>query len=98
MANYTTNVSDKSKTKAKKLTLCGGIGLQYFYVGRIKTGIIRLIIGLFLWISVISGIASKEVGMLVMGILLLIAITLFEFIKISMGKFKDDMGNNVRQD
>ena len=98
MANYTTNVSDKSKAKAKKMTLCGGIGLQYFYVGRIKAGIIRLFVGFIFWMAIITGIATKEVPMIIMGILLLVAVTLFEFIKISMGKFKDDMGNYIRQD
>ncbi len=98
MTNYTTNVSDKSKAKAKKMTLCGGISLQYFYVGRIKAGIIRLFAGFIFWMAIISGIAIKEVPMIVMGILLLVVVTPFEFTKMSMGKFKDDMGNYIRQD
>ena len=39
MANYTTSVSDKTKKTCKRLILMGGLGFQYFYVGKIKTGL-----------------------------------------------------------
>lgn len=42
MSNYTTNTSDKSRKVA--LLLCiflGYFGAHYYYVGRIKTGLIR---------------------------------------------------------
>lgn len=42
MANYTTQTSSKSKRKALKLLLCGGVGLHLFYVGKIGAGILRL--------------------------------------------------------
>jgi TM2 domain-containing membrane protein YozV len=44
MKNYTTNTSDKSKKTALIVCLIGElIGLHYFYVGRIATGLVRLI-------------------------------------------------------
>jgi restriction system protein len=44
MANYTTSTSDKNKNTALLVCLFGGlVGLHYFYVGRISTGLVRLI-------------------------------------------------------
>lgn len=97
MANYTTNTSDKSKSKAKRLLLCGGLGLQYFYVGKIKMGLIRFVLGILLWVLFITGIAEGEAAMIAAGIGFLIAINLFELVKISLGKFKDNIGNYLRQ-
>lgn len=97
MANYTTNTSDKSKSKAKRLLLCSGLGLQYFYVGKIKMGLIRFILGILLWVLFITGIAEGEAAMIAAGIGFLIAINLFELVKISLGKFKDNIGNYLRQ-
>ena len=61
MANYQTNTSDKSKKTALIVCLVGGIlGLHYFYVGRIKTGLVRMVtLNLFLvgWIIDIISIA-----------------------------------------
>lgn len=97
MANYTTNTSDKSKGKAKHLLLCGGLGLQYFYVGKIKMGLIRFVLGILLWVLFITGIAEGEAAMIAAGVGFLIAINLFELVKISLGKFKDNIGNYLRQ-
>lgn len=97
MANYTTNASDKSKKKAMKLLLSGGIGLHLFYVGRIGAGIVRLLIGLFIWIGfVLGGIAIKEYVMALSGIGLLLLINIFDLIKLSLGTFKDNVGNVLR--
>lgn len=97
MANYTTNVSDKTKLKCKRLMLLGGLGFQYFYVGKIKTGLIRAVLGILLWVLFIRGILESETAMIVAGIGFLLAINLFELIKLSLGKFKDNIGNYVRQ-
>lgn len=97
MANYTTNVSDKSKSKCKRLMLIGGLGFQYFYVGKIKAGLIRTILGILLWVLLISGISEGESAMIVAGIGFLLAINLFELVKLSLGKFRDNIGNYVRQ-
>lgn len=97
MANYVTNTSDKTKKDAKKRLLIGGVGLHYFYVGRIKAGVVHLILGAFLWMAVIGGIFEKEFAMTAAGAFFLIAINLFDFIQISMGKFKDNVGNFLRE-
>jgi restriction system protein len=63
MRNYTTNTSDKSKMMA--LILCflgGGMGLHYFYVGRIKTGLIRMITLNFFGIGWIIDMVTIVVG------------------------------------
>ncbi len=61
MANYVTNVSDKSKKKALKLCIFGGwFGIHQYYVGKIGTGILySLTLGLFFfgWIIDIIKIA-----------------------------------------
>lgn len=97
MANYTTNVSDKTKNKCKQLMLVGGLGLQYFYVGKIKTGLIRLVFGILFWVLFFAGISEGEVAMIAAGIGSLVAVNLFELAKLSLGKFKDNIGNYVRQ-
>lgn len=97
MANYTTSVSDKTKKTCKRLILMGGLGFQYFYVGKIKTGLIRCIFGVLLWVLFITGIAQGEAPMIAAGIVFLLAINLFELVKLSLGKFKDNIGNYVRQ-
>ena len=60
MANYTTSTSDKSRDRAVKLLLCGGIGLHYFYVGRIKAGLIHCVIGLALYGAIVASILDAE--------------------------------------
>ena len=97
MANYTTNVSDKTKSKCKRLMLIGGLGLQYFYVGKIKTGLTRFILGVLLWVLFVTGISEGETAMIAAGIGFLLAVNLFELAKLSLGKFKDNNGNYVRQ-
>lgn len=97
MSNYVTSTSDKSKKKAKKLLLCGGIGLHLFYVGRIKVGLIRAFIGILLWVLTIDGIAELQPAMIVSGIGFLILINVFDFVKLSLGTFKDNVGDYLRE-
>lgn len=97
MANYTTNVSDKSKKKALTLLLSGGLGLHLFYVGRIKAGIIRFLLALVFWIGfIIGGIAISEWGMVLMGFGLLILFNIFDLVKLLLGTFRDNIGNYLR--
>lgn len=97
MANYTTSTSDKSKKKAIKRLLAGGIGLHLFYVGRIKAGIVRFILGLFLWIGFIfGGIAISKWQMVLAGLALLVLFNVFDLVKLLLGTFKDNVGNNLR--
>jgi len=63
MANYQTNTSDKSKKTALMVCLFGGlIGLHYFYVGRIKTGLVRLITLNFIGIGWIIDLVNIALG------------------------------------
>ena len=63
MANYQTNTSDKSKKTALIVCAIGGLlGLHYFYVGRIKTGVIRMITLNILGVGWIIDIVSIAMG------------------------------------
>lgn len=96
MANYTTSTSDKSKKKAMKLLLCGGLGLHLFYVGRVKAGLIHAFIGVLLWALFIAGISEGEPAMIAAGIGFLILFNIPDLIKLSLGKFKDNVGDYLR--
>lgn len=96
MANYSTPTSDKSKKKAMKLLLCGGIGLHLFYVGRIKAAIARLVIGLLLWGLLITCIIEGETEIVILSIILIILLNVFDLVKLALGTFKDNVGNNLR--
>lgn len=97
MANYTTQTSDKSKSKAIRLLFAGGLGFHLFYVGRIKAGILRFVLGLILWVGfIIGGIAISEWGMSLMGIALLLLLNIFDMVKLFLGTFKDNVGNHLR--
>ena len=100
MANYTTSTSDKSKDKAIKLLLCGGIGLHYFYVGRIKAGLIHAVIGLTFWMGVLAalfeGVGSEKLVSLWM-LVLLVCFNVPDLIRLKLGKFRDNVGDYLRQ-
>ena len=97
MANYTTNTSDKLKKKAKKLLLMGGLGFHLFYVGRIKFGIVRFIIGVLLWVLFFTGIAEGEFGMIFGGIVFLVIFNAVDYIKLCLGTFRDNVGAFLRE-
>lgn len=96
MANYVTGTSDKSKKKAMRMLLCGGLGFHMFYVGRIKAGFFYLFLGLLFWSLLIDGIVERHIAMILSGILCLILLNIFDFIKLKLGKFKDNIGNYLR--
>jgi len=63
MANYGTITSDKSKKTALIVCLIFGlIGFHYFYVGRIKTGLIRLITLNFIGIGWLIDLVTIALG------------------------------------
>jgi restriction system protein len=63
MAKYQSNTSDKDKGLAFKLCLFGGfIGLHYYYVGRIKDGLIRTVTLNFVGIGWIIDIINVALG------------------------------------
>lgn len=100
MANYTTSTSDKSKDKAIRLLLCGGIGLHYFYVGRIKAGIIRAAFGIVMWLCAIGTIfegAGSEKLISLWVIFLLACFNVPDLIRLKLGKFRDNVGDYLRQ-
>lgn len=102
MANYTTNTSDKSKSKAVKLLFLGGIGLHLFYVGRIGAGIVRMILGIGVWIVMIGSTVNPEewgtsgVPMVLIGVLMLLLFNVADVFKLLLGKFRDNTGNYLR--
>lgn len=100
MANYTTSTSDKSKDKAIKLLLCGGIGLHYFYVGRIKAGLIHAAIGFVFWMGVLSmlfaGQGNEKLFSLWM-LFLLVCFNVPDLIRLKLGKFRDNVGDYLRE-
>ena len=96
MANYTTNTSDKSKKKAIKLLLFGGVGLHLFYVGRVKAGIFRMVFSLLFWSLIMNGFSTGETALIVSGIGFLVAVNLLDLIKLGLGTFKDNVGDNLR--
>lgn len=96
MANYTTQTSDKSKKKAIKLLLFGGIGLHLFYVGRIKVGLIRCVLGILLWYLFIDGIVQGYTPEIFAGIVFLILLNILDLINLSLGRFKDNIGSYLR--
>ena len=104
MANYTTNTSNKSKSKAIKLLLSGGIGLHLFYVGRIGAGLLRLVFGVGMWVIMIGsvvapetwGLAGSDVPMVLICVIALIAFNIVDFFKLLLGKFRDNVGEYLR--
>lgn len=98
MANYTTSTSDKSRDRAVKLLLCGGIGLHYFYVGRIRAGLIHCVIGLALYGAIVASILDAELHAAILpGILMLLAFNVPDLIRLKLGKFRDNVGDYLRQ-
>ena len=102
MANYTTQTSNKSKGKAIKLLLCGGLGLHLFYVGKIGAGILRFLLGLGTWAIMILSVVSPEtlgtqdVPMVLVGLLMLVILNIWDLIKLALGKFRDNVGDFLR--
>ena len=98
MANYVSTTSDKTKAGAKRRLFIGGLGLQYFYVGRIGAGFLRLLIGLLLWGVIITGIVQKEAApVIVAPAVALVVINLVELAIIALGRFRDNTGAFLRQ-
>ena len=93
MANYTTHSSDKSRKKALILLACGGIGLHLFYVGKIKAGIIRFVLGLFAWVLIFDGASEAVFG----GVAMLIVFNIVDLVKLLLGTFQDNVGEYLRQ-
>lgn len=96
MANYSTNVSDKSKKKALRLLLLGCVGLHLLYVGRIGAGIIRFIIGSVTWMALVIMLQEGIPEAIPVTILMFLIFNVVDLVKLMLGKFKDNIGNYVR--
>lgn len=98
MSQYTTNTSDKKKKKALLFWAIGCIGIlgfEYFYVGRIKNGIIRLIIGVFILLS-FSAMQGTDSAFPVTFIFWAIA-ALPNLFRIFFGVFRDNTNVALRE-
>ncbi len=102
MATYTAQTSDRRKKKVLISWLIGFIGLlgfEYFYVGLIKKGLIRLILGLFmigLFFAASDGTEAMT-ALRTMIIIVWIVLALFNLIRILLGIFRDNVGSPVRE-
>lgn len=99
MANYTTGTSDKKKKKAIKWWLFGLIGLlgfEYFYVGKIKAGLIKLVIGLLCAIGFYA-IFTEEPETAPVAIIIWLILALPNLFRLLLGTFRDNVGNALRE-
>lgn len=98
MSQYTTNTSDKKKKKAILFWVIGLLGLfgfEYFYVGKIKIGMIRLIIGIFITLSfyAMNGTdAAIPVSFIIWAV-----VSLPNLFRIRFGVFKDNVNAPLRE-
>lgn len=108
MANYVTGTSDKTKAGALKWWRNGALGLlglEYFYVGKVKAGIGRLILGVF-WllfgvVTIAVGVSQKSVSSFFTGFVIFLGgwalLSILDLYRIKIGKFRDNVGNVLRQ-
>ena len=100
-ANYVSSTSDKSKKVALIFWLVGllGImGLENFYVGKIKKGAIHAVLGILFGAAAITGIAEEGFAMgMVLFALTWAIFALPNLIKLLMGVFRDNVGNPLRK-
>lgn len=98
MANYTSNTSDKRKKTALIWWLIGGIGLfgfEYFYVGKIKAGLIKTVLGIFIIVCIVAMNGTEP--QVPMGILFWLIFSIPNLVRLALGVFKDNVGQNLRQ-
>lgn len=98
MPKYTTTTSDKKKKNALKwwaIGCLGIFGLENFYVGKIKKGIIRFIIGVFILLSFYAMNGSE--ARVPVSIIFWAIAALPNFFKIVMGVFRDNVGEPLRE-
>lgn len=98
MAQYTTTTSDRKKGKALKWWLIGCVGtfgLENFYVGKIKNGLIHCLFGFLVVMTVYAASKTPGAGF---GIAIMWGISaLPNFFKILLGTFRDNVGAVLRE-
>lgn len=98
MAKYTTNTSDKRKKTTLvwwAVGLLGLLGLEYFYVGKLKVGFGRLCIGLLLVASMYA-MAGTE-AMVPISLIVWAVAAIPDLVRILLGMFKDNVGQPIRE-
>lgn len=98
MSQYTTNTSDKKKATALKwwaIGLLGVFGFEYFYVGKIKKGIIRSIIGVFVVLAIFS--MSGSGAAIPVSIIFWAVSAVPNLFKILFGTFRDNVNAALRE-
>lgn len=99
MSQYTTNTSDKKKQKALLFWAIGCIGLlgfENFYVGKIKNGFIRTIIGVLLMLS-FSAMRGETDAAIPVTFIFWAIVSLPNLFKILLGTFKDNTNVALRE-
>lgn len=100
MANFTSNASDKSKKTALLIWAIGALGflgLENFYVGKIKNGLIHVVLGAVGLMTVYA--ISETAGNMVIP-LSVICWAFFggpNFVKLLLGSFRDNVGAPLRR-
>lgn len=97
MANYVTNTSDKKKKTALVFWAIGALGLfglEYFYVGKMKKGAIRMIVGVFLILCLFAMKGTE--GSIPLSIVIWAIAALPNLFRILLGIFKDNVGQPLR--
>jgi len=107
MSNYTTSTSDRKKKTALIWWLIGAVGIlgiENFYVGKIKNGLIRALLGL-LFLGVLGTVVSTpelsmdaDKGGIVFSVVIMWAIiALPNLFKLLLGVFRDNIGAALRE-
>lgn len=95
-AVYYTPTSDKSRKTALGLSFAG-IGLHYYYVGRIGWGIFHMLLGLIAWVGVIECIVMFD-WHIVIHIVFLAFWIAKDAIRIATGSFRDSAKLPLKKD
>ena len=100
MANkYATNTSSKKKKTALivwAVGCLGLLGLENFYVGKIKNGLIHFVLGFFASFLVFI-LLKGESDEVVLGVALWAICAVPNLVKLLLGTFRDNVGEPLRQ-
>ena len=108
MAQYVAATSDIPRSYVRRLWLIGllgTLGFQYFAVKKLKTGFIRLCIGVILWVGIIISIADPDIrnaggAATAMPFIIFVAMmipALYDLFILWLGKFTDNVGAFLRE-
>ena len=100
-------VSTKSRAATAVLAFfLGTIGVHRFYIGRITTGLLLLLLGIAGWVLIVIGVMTAAftlglggLGIIILGYVLIGAVGLWAFIDFILalvGALKDGKGNPVQ--